>query len=427
MWMRWISIKRIAADNAWAVALFVIWFLYLGIIAVANLWITLGVPHMAPRFADLYAILTAADCQKLGYDVFRENPCDVGQRVHVYGSLWLWLGKVGLGRGDVLWLGVGINLLFALVVLRIIKPKDYWQFIVSALVLLSPATTLAMERCNNDLVIFCLLSCAALLVSNRNSFPYYLGILTSFVAAVLKLYPAVTLVAAVPMADSKGRLKATIAIASLLIVAWMLFDSNELALLRNIVPRPEGRYAFGGTFLFQYLGIQHDLVFLSLGLALIALIFAIRLATALTVESIVIDENRPLVSHYYFGLAVLSFTFLANTNFDYRLIFTIYFLPWLFLLMRDTGGDLMIGRLVVACIGLMISLMWSEALVAHVPSALSKLSVHAGHGDTTEAIWRAIRIAKQLLAWCLLTGLAAIGIKTLRMQNVYTSAKLRGR
>jgi hypothetical protein len=333
---------------------------------------------------------------------------------------------VGLGRSDLLWLGVGIDLLFASLAVRIINPKDRWQFIVGALILLSPATTLAMERCNNDLVIFCLLSCAALLVSSRNGFPYYLGILTSFVAALLKIYPAITLVATLPMANSKGRLKATIVIASLLIAAWVLFDANELALLISIVPRPEGRYAFGGTLLFKYLGFQQYVYCLSFSLAVIALIVAVRLATALNVKPVVIDEHRPLVSHYFFGLAVLSFTFLANTNFDYRFIFNIFFLPWIFLLKRVTGDNKIVGRTVVGCVGLMIGLMWSEALVAHVPSALSNLLVHAGYGDTTEGILRVMRVAKHLSAWCLLTGLAAIGIKTLRMQSAGTSEAFNG-
>jgi hypothetical protein len=422
MRMKWISTHRFSA-GAWAIALFAVWFVYLAIIATADLWASVGVPHTAPPFEDLYAILSAADCQKLGYDVFRANPCDVGQRVHVYGSIWLWLGKVGLGRSDVLWLGAGVDLLFASLAVRIINPKDRWQFIGGALVLLSPATTLAMERCNNDLVIFCLLSCAALLVASRNGLSYYLGILTSFVAALLKIYPAITLVATVPMADSKGRLKATIVIASLLIAAWVLFDANELTLLINIVPRPEGRYAFGGTLLFKYLGFQQHVFFFSFGLAVIALIVAVRLATALNIKTVVIDEHRPLVSHYYFGLAVLSFTFLANTNFDYRLIFNIFFLPWLFLLKRETGDN---QRTVVGCIGLMIGLMWSEALVAHVPSALSNVFVYVGYGDSTEGILRMMRAAKHLSAWCLLTGLAAIGIKTLRMQCAYTSEMFNG-
>jgi hypothetical protein len=427
MGMKWIeAAEKIGAKNALPIALFAIWFLYLAIIATAGLWAYVAVPHMVPLFADLYAILSAADCQNLGYDVFRENPCDVMQRVHVYGSIWLSLGKVGLGRADVLWLGVVIDVLFASLVVRLINPKDHWQFIGSALILLSPATTLAMERCNNDLVIFCLLSCAALLVSSRNSFPYYLGIITSFIAGLLKIYPAATLVAAAPMADSKGRLKATIVIASLLTAAWVLLGANELALLIHIIPHPEGNLAFGGILLFKFLGVKRRifLFFLLLGLALIALIVAVGLTTALNVKPRVIDAHRPLVSHYYFGLGVTSFTFFATTNYDHRLIFNIFFLPWLFLLRRDTGSNRMVRRMVVVCVGLMIGLMWWEVLAADVSNALSYLFVRAGYGDTTEVARRVMRIAKELLAWSLLTGLATIGMKTLMIQGSYISAML---
>jgi hypothetical protein len=267
-----------------------------------------------------------------------------------------------------------------------------------------------------------LLSCAALLVSSRKGFPYYLGIIISFFATVLKIYPVITMFTTALMADSKRRLMITTAIISLLITSWLLFSADELTLLRHTVPRPEV-YSSGGTLLFKYLGIRWHMFFLSLGLALIALTIAIRLAMELDVMATVVDAHRPLVSHYYFGLSVMSFAFLANTNFDYRWIFNIFCLPWLFLLKRDTGSDRRIRRIVVVCVALMIVWMWSEALIAVVPSALSRLLVASGHGDTIETVVRwLLPVAKQLSAWSLLTLLAAIGIKTFMVEGTYVSA-----
>jgi hypothetical protein len=418
------DIQKIGARYVWSVTLFASWFLYLTIVACANLWIPVGVPHL-PYFADLDALLSAADCKNLGYDVFRANPCDLLQRVHVYSSIWLWLGKIGLGRPDLLWLGAGIDIAFAIFVVRLINPKDLWQFIVGTLVVLSPTVTLAVERCNNDLIIFCLLSCAALLISTRKGFPYYLGLIISFFATVLKIYPVITMFTTALMADSKRRLMITTAITSLLITSWLLFSADELTLLRHTVPRPEGPYsASGGTLLFKYLGIQWHLFFLSLGLALIALTIAIRLAMELDVKATVVDADRALVSHYYFGLSVMSFAFLANTNYDYRWIFNIFCLPWLFSLKRDTASNRGIRRVVVVCVALMIVWMWSEALIADVPRVLSRLLVASGHGDTItmETVVRWLRVAKQLSAWSLLTLLAAIGIKTFMVEGTYVSA-----
>src|SRR5215813_9891848 len=149
MWIGWAQrIQKFGAKYAWRVTLFATWFLYLTIVASADLWSYVGVPHMFPYFADLNYILS-------GCVLFCGYP-----------STWLWLGKVGLGPPDASWLGASIDIAFAILVVRLINPKDLWQFIVATLVVFSPAVTLAMERCNPDIIIFCLLSCAALLVSN---------------------------------------------------------------------------------------------------------------------------------------------------------------------------------------------------------------------------------------------------------------------
>jgi hypothetical protein len=342
-----------------------------------------------------------------------------------YPSTWLWLGKLGLGPPDASWLGASIDIAFAILVVRLINPKDLWQFIVATLVVFSPAVTLAMERCNPDIIIFCLLSCAALLVSNRKALPYYLGIITSFFATLLKIYPVITMLMAALMADSKRQLMTATAIASLLITSWLLFNADELTVTYHNIPHPHGRYASGGTLLFQYL---YDLVGvhwhvsrrLSLGLTLIALTIAIRLAVELDVKVTVVSAHRPLVSHYLIGLSVMAFAFLANTNFDYRWIFILFCLPWLFVLKRDAGSNRGIRRMVVVCIGLIIVWMWSEALISDVSDVL--FIVAPGHGDTTEMVVRWLRVGKQLSAWSVLTVLAAVGIKTFLMEGTYVSA-----
>ena len=42
-------------------------------------------------FADWTALISAAKCNLLGYDVFMENPCDSWNRKHVYGTIFLLL------------------------------------------------------------------------------------------------------------------------------------------------------------------------------------------------------------------------------------------------------------------------------------------------------------------------------------------------
>ena len=415
MWSK--PIQKFGAKSAWAVALFATWALYLTIVVTTDLWSYVGVPHHGYFFRDFAGVLSAADCTNLGYDVYSENLCQVFE----YPGIWLWLGKTGLGRPDALWLGAVIDIAFAMLVVRLINPKDLWQFIIGTLVVLSPHVTFAMERCNVDLIIFCLLSCAALLVSKRKGFPYYLGIITSFFATLLKIYPVITLLMAALMADSKRRLMTATAIASLLITSWLLFS----AVLRYYFAAwAEEPYVSGGMLLFLYLGIQRHMFFLSVGLALIALAVAIRLAMELDVKATVIDAHRSLVSHYYFGLSVTSFAFLATINYDYRWIFNIFTLPWLFLLKRNTGSNRGIRRMVGVCVALMIAWMWSNALIRDVLHVLSKLLLPHGlsHQRLLYGVANLLYVAKQLSAWSFLTVLAAIGIKTFMIEGTYVPA-----
>ena len=82
--------------NCWSILLIIVWLIYLALIVETDLWNYVGVPHMTPLFADLYAVLSAADCSTLGYDVFKENPCDIyfhPGRVHVYPTLMVSIRK----------------------------------------------------------------------------------------------------------------------------------------------------------------------------------------------------------------------------------------------------------------------------------------------------------------------------------------------
>jgi hypothetical protein len=225
------------------------------------------------------------------------------------------------------------------------------------------------------------------------------------------------------MADSKRQLMTATAIASLLITSWLLFSADELTVTWHI-PNPHGRYASGGTLLFEYLGdlvgVHWHVFGLSLGLTLIALTIAVRLAVELDLKTTVVSAHRPLVSHYLFGLSVMAFSFLANTNFDYRWIFIIFCLPWLFVLKRDAANNRGIRRMVAVCVGLVIVWMWSEALISDVPDVLYKLL-----GKEPPGTWSfpviGLSVAKQLSAWSLLTVLAAIGIKTFMIEGTYVS------
>ena len=48
-----------------------------------GLWHIWGIPRAHIWFLDFHALIAAATCDSLGYDVIFENPCDADDRRHV--------------------------------------------------------------------------------------------------------------------------------------------------------------------------------------------------------------------------------------------------------------------------------------------------------------------------------------------------------
>ena len=121
-------------------------------------------------FLDTDAILAAIDCHRLGIDVYAvPNPCDPIGRPHVYPPLWLHLDHLSVGRGDLNVIGLTLDLLFfvALAVLPPVCNRTGAALFLCAIV--SPSVALALERANNDVLMFVLGTMAGRLVLRRSS------------------------------------------------------------------------------------------------------------------------------------------------------------------------------------------------------------------------------------------------------------------
>ena len=174
--MNKINLKDIIKNYAPALLLFLVWFSYIFVLALYELWKHVGVSHMKPLFADLHAVLSAIECHGRGMNVFETNPCDVAGRIHVYGSLWLHLAALGLGSAHLFSKGFVVVVAFMGLAVLLIKPVCKADFAKSCLILFSPAVTLGIERANNDLIVFSLLAVAALLLTQRQRMAQFGGV-----------------------------------------------------------------------------------------------------------------------------------------------------------------------------------------------------------------------------------------------------------
>ena len=137
-------------------------------------------------FADWTVITSAIKCNLQGYDVFLNNPCDFWNRNHVYGSFFLLFPfNQGLINLYNIYIPIIFNILFLLIINFHFDFNKKKQIIYYLLFVFSPSTLLAIERFNNDILIFLILVLICYLKSN------FLKLILLISLSVTKFYPMI--------------------------------------------------------------------------------------------------------------------------------------------------------------------------------------------------------------------------------------------
>lgn len=323
----------------------------------------LGVPAASIPLLDTSAILAAAECQRSGTDVYLFDPCDLLGRPHVYSPLWLALVPPGLGIGATPRVGVVLDLLFILALPILTRARRKSEVAIFALAVFSPMTLFALERGNNDLVIFLMVLVAALFLRLSRAWRFCAyGVF--ILGALLKYYPAVLLALA-----GRERRRDAIVVASAFAaaVAAIVFVYHD-TLLRAFsnIPRPSyymdsfsaRNLPFG---LATGLPLPHGaaiLVAIVLFAALSALAFACMLRSA---ELLVGGINWIAAETQLAAIGALLVVgcFFAGQNINYRGIYFLFILPGL-LEGRHTAKSRAAMRLLSLLIAAILLVMWDE-------------------------------------------------------------------
>ena len=417
--MNKIRAHKFVREYALAILLFLVWFLYIFVLARYELWRYVGVSHMKPLFADLHAVLSAIQCHSRGLNVFETNPCDVAGRVHVYGSLWLHLGAVGLGAAHLFSKGFLVDVVFMAISVLLIKPTSKAEFAKSCLIVLSPAVTLGVERANNDLIIFSLIATSAILITQRARLAQLCGLLVIYVSALLKFYPSVLFAAVLLIARRNAKECVLMTAVTLSLAAlWLLTNFHELLLVKDLVPKPIDYFATGLRAMWVYVGRPYPWV-LTLSpswllVGFIALIAAGSLSIASRLRAMQIQAGHSIFNYaiFIFGLAILFITYTLNTNYDYRWVFFIFTMPLLFDIKKSEPDNKFLDRLVNLAIMCAAITMWTEALRANSVFGLFNVNVFFNIGRSTFSIELFQQFFKEIAAWGLFTILFAFAIKS---------------
>jgi len=367
-------------------------------------------------FFDVHAITSAIECARAGVDVIAANPCDAGARPHTYSPLWLRAAALPVTRAWSLPAGMVLVMAFLASLFLLPWPRDLFSIVVGVAAMASSAVVFALERANNDLLVFALVA-GALWTGHAGLALRMLGYAGLVAAGLLKFYP---LTALVLLARERLPVALAVGMACLLVVAlaFVPVADDTLRAMRNIPANIFATDAFGAANAVRgvpvglaHYGVQLPWLgpVLMAGLLVYALSISVRLGRgwriAEDVQVLPTAERDGLLA----GGVLVAACFLTAHNIYYRAILLLLLLPGLLRLARIAKGRAE-RPIYVAAIGVILFLLWSPAI--RMPLAENSggwiVGVVLGSFDVArEAAWWWLTALLGILAWSALRTMPA--------------------
>lgn len=324
----------------------------------------LGVNHYGMWFLDTHALLASNDALALGRDVYRFNPLDYFGRPHVYPHAWLLLGKLGLTRADGAALGFALGTAFFVTAVAGLRPRTSGELVWALLVLCSPPVLLALDRGNNDLVIFVLLAPVVPCLLSPRRGASYLAVLLIALATALKIYPAAAaLVLLAGKTVREVRLRLAVMAAVFAVMACdLVVDFGRYG---GLVPRPDGLMTLGAANVFLAAGASDRLAG-GLGLLAGGVLAASLWRLDWLRDWSIAPELRAAWVGFVLGAILLTGCFFAGLSFGYRWIFSLWLLPFLWALHRDYATPERVRLLARVTSGLLFLGLWIDGMAGTV-------------------------------------------------------------
>jgi hypothetical protein len=386
----------------------------------------LGVDPFSFPFLDIDAVLSAAECRRQGVDVYISDPCDVLGRPHVYSPVWLWVVPGFLGKWATGWVGLGLDLMFILSWVMLLRPRTARAMLVFGLAALSPMTIYALERANNDVVVFLLILCGVMLSAGAPSHRLC-AYLLYLAAGLLKYYPII-LLTLLARERRRDAVLGMIGVASLLVLFGVYFGGDLGKAFRNI---PAFSYfadnfsaenlPFGMGEALSGVGERGLIAFLVLG-ALVAVAIARTMRTVRLLEAERFELSDTEMRCLAVGGMLVTACFFAGQNVDYRGIYLLLVLPGLVRL-HALCGDATVRRFYRQMIAAMLFVMWEEFFRRNLHNLVALGTSHGLSSKVEVFFW----VGRELVWWWLVVGLAAIVWSCFRRLPLFRDGLIPGR
>jgi hypothetical protein len=284
-------------------------------------------------FLDIHAMLAAAQCYRLGVDVYLTNPCDALGRVHVYSPLWLRITPAFLDTSDTTIVGLGLGLLFTGSLMVVCRRATPIEALPIALTVMSPMTVYAVERANNDLIVFLLILAGCGLLQLCRSMRL-VGYALFFFAGLLKYYPLILLL--IVLRERRRDAIALASTATAILVLVVLRNHTEIAKALASIPSPSYfadsfaavNLPFGFAELLPTVPCRRTIALLLLA-ALTGLLAAKTRRSLAIVGRAALNRRTFETNCTVVGALLLTACFFAGQNIDYRGVYFVLVMPGL--------------------------------------------------------------------------------------------------
>ncbi|MEY4488504.1 MAG: hypothetical protein RIQ79_1012, partial [Verrucomicrobiota bacterium] len=294
---------------------------------------------MGRTYSDLRLFPSSRQEFANGGNPYLANPSDYWGRTYNYPRLWLSFMRFPesavplIGTALILaWLG-GLGAWCGVLTWR--------QGLAGGLLACSPPVILGLERGNTDFVIFLLMLLALCALGRGKANWAWLTILGAF---VLKLYPVVALFSFVRLGWSRAMPRLALGLAACAL--YFITFREELSLAIGNTPKAV-LSSYGSTIWIQVIAYlankSSDKIYTATPLLLHVKLWAaclVLVAFTLGWRKTNTAETPPPDRHldgFWLGAIIFAATFIVGASYDYRLIFLLLCVPWLW--KRDPSGS----------------------------------------------------------------------------------------
>lgn len=287
-----------------------------------------NIPTMHPCFADIRTITGVNKTLSQGLDPLITNPGDPWHRTMNYPRIWQYIAVFfNLDQNFGIYFGI-INIFlyiigFLLFSSRLLLSKKMAMLLI--ITFLSPASILAMERGNIDIIMFFLISISIYYILIPILFTFFI-----LLAAILKIFPIFGVVGL--LRCPKKIFFLYFAPIVLIFITYFIINIDDIILIKQGTPQAIA-LSYGMNIPWMATqkllgGIAGTIVKYTTYSYLSALIIFIYIKVKKNINTLSLIDTT-YIDAFRIGSAIYIGTFLLSNNWDYRLIFLIFTIPQL--------------------------------------------------------------------------------------------------